>query len=107
MELVIRERIELYVTDSPSVVLLEVLKIPMGNKPSFRTIRAANKMLEAYVESDVVIESPNSPYDCTGKSFTSSIDLVKKEIVKGMVGNMHNEQRILIAVYKHHISVDV
>lgn len=108
MSLIQHKRINLYHTDAPSALDLEIVKAPIGrNRPSISDIKTAIKDTDRYVENEIMIDRPNSPYDCTGKQFTSGIDRIKREIVKGFDGISPYEEYFLMSIYEHHISIDV
>jgi len=75
-----RQQVDLFYNDSPGATGLEILKIDLGISPSFSTIKAALLLLADYVREEVTIPRPQSPFDCTGRTFTSSIELLKCSI---------------------------
>lgn len=89
-------------SDSPGCVSLETITINTKVKdPSFGVLRAAIEFLFSIVENDIRIERPYSDYDCTGQSFTNGLDKINWFTYDT------GEECLLIAIYKHYISVDV
>lgn len=96
-------------TDSPSSMQLEVLTLDIAprNEATFGNVRNALRAIEHFVQDDVRIHMIYREYDCTGQSFTSGLDLISREIHRGMDYQGMYEVEILVVIYKHYISIDV
>lgn len=101
-----RKSIGLLYSEAPSQNVLEVVMTPMGENPSLSDVKTAIKRTAAFVDVEVFIESPNSPYDCTGKAFTSGLDRIKRSIEFGGHDGS-KDQYMLVSLYDHRISIDV
>lgn len=90
----------LYVKGEDWFTEIVVIKSQINGR-SLRELRNAVDAIDNYLHSEVLIDRPNSPYDCTGQPFTSSINLLNKDITNSVNG------RVVIYIYRHHVCYDV
>lgn len=101
-----RKQVDLTYNDGPGATELEILTLPLGINPSFGTIRNGLQLLASYVSEEVRIPRPTSSHDCTGQTFTSGIELMRRSIEPSL-NQQGNEEYVLIAIYHHSVRVDV
>ena len=67
---------------------------------SFRDIKNALNKLNDIRSDEIYINRPYSDYDCTGQSFTTSLECIKKILYR------EEDTVLLIGMFQHHVSVD-
>jgi hypothetical protein len=95
-------------TDSPShsgivVVTVEISK----DQPTLTELKQALRVVESYKNDEIIIQRPYSEFDCTGAPFTSGINRINREVVRGFDKAGIFEVYKLIYIYIHDIAIDV
>lgn len=89
-------------SDAPSYINLVTVTVPIDDgEPSISRVKTAIERLRNIVFFDVHLDRPHSQYDCTGQHFTTSLERIKWFVYYGVEG------KELVAIYTHHVSIDV
>ena len=88
-------------SDSPSFLELVTLTINMSKNTSFAELRNSIETLSYFVDNNIRIEMAYRDYDCTGQQFTTSLRRINWFTWDT------GDECLLIAIYKHWVSIDV
>lgn len=88
-------------SDSPSFLELVTLTINMNRHPNLAELRNSVETLNYFVNQNIRIEMEYREYDCTGQQFTTSLERLNWFTFDT------GDDCLLIAIYKHWVSIDV